>query len=94
MLVLPMNRAVIDLSFPGGRIITFRINETRDANYSAQCLVHIRHSANVTVLYFMVRLEAKSKTLINLRSFNARGPGSVNYLLKCDPLFCCFSNAF
>lgn len=45
-----MNKAVIDFSLPEGKIIIFKINKIRDANSSAQCLVHIRHSANVTVI--------------------------------------------
>ena len=45
---LPMNKAVIDFSLLEGKIIIFKINKIRDANSSAQCLVHIRHSANVT----------------------------------------------
>lgn len=60
----PMNKAVSDFSLPEGKIIIFKINKIRDANSSAQCLMHIRHSANVTVMISGLDCRPRLRVLI------------------------------
>lgn len=59
-----MNKAVIDFSVHEGKIIIFKINKAKDADSSAQCLMHMRHSANVTVMISGLDCRQRLRVLI------------------------------